>query len=193
MAARSQQQKQTNAGEMLAFTATLQQAAHGKSEQALWFVILPRDVSEQLPRRGRTSVKGRLNAAPFEITLEPDGQLSHWIRVDKALLKTSGAKAGDVVSVELAPVECEPEPRIPEALQKLLDASPAALTTWNATTKIARVDWIHWIESAKQAITRDKRTQDAVSMLASGKRRVCCFDPSGYYAKNMCTPEVEST
>lgn len=192
MAARSQRQKQTTPVDMLGFKATLQQAAHGEIQRTLWFVILPRNVSEQLPRRGRTTVTGRLNAAPFEATLEPDGQLSHWLKVDKALLKASRTKPGDEVSVELAPVESEPEPRVPEALQKLLGASPAALTTWNATTTIARVDWIHWIESAKQASTRDKRTQDAVSMLASGKRRVCCFDPSGYYAKSLCAPQAET-
>ena len=41
------------------------------------FVVLPKEVSEQLPRRGRTSVDGRLNGHPFQARLEPDGQLSH--------------------------------------------------------------------------------------------------------------------
>ncbi len=42
-----------------------------------------------------------------------------------------------------------------------------------------RIDWIHWIESARQARTLLKRMADAGDMLASGKKRVCCFDPSG--------------
>ena len=41
------------------------------------FVILPKDVSEMLPRRGRTSVKGTINGHGFQATLDPDGQLSH--------------------------------------------------------------------------------------------------------------------
>jgi len=57
--------------------------------------------------------------------------------------------------------------------------SPPARATWEATTTIARIDWIHWIESAKQAKTRASRIADAADMLASGKKRVCCFDPSG--------------
>jgi hypothetical protein len=27
-------------------------------------------------------------------------------------------------------------------------------------------------------------------MLAAGKRRVCCFDPSGYYSKALAAPEA---
>jgi hypothetical protein len=29
------------------------------------------------------------------------------------------------------------------------------------------------------------------SMLASGKRRVCCFDRSGFYGGNACVPDAE--
>jgi hypothetical protein len=32
--------------------------------------------------------------------------------------------------------------------------------------------------------------KDAVDMLASGKARVCCFDPSGVYSKGLCSPPV---
>jgi hypothetical protein len=52
------------------------------------------------------------------------------------------------------------------------------------------VDWIHWIESAKQAKTRAKRVRTACEMLAAGKKRVCCFDPSGYYSKAFRAPEA---
>jgi hypothetical protein len=30
----------------------------------------------------------------------------------------------------------------------------------------------------------------ACAMLASGKKRVCCFDPSGYYSKSLNAPEA---
>src|SRR5690606_41717745 len=48
------------------------------------FLVLPKAVSEMLPRRGRTSVEGTINGHPFQATLEPDGQLSHWLKVDQA-------------------------------------------------------------------------------------------------------------
>jgi uncharacterized protein YdeI (YjbR/CyaY-like superfamily) len=87
-------------------------------------------------------------------------------------------------------VEQEPEPEIPSDLQEALAAAPEARAVWDDTTTIARLDWIHWITSAKQSKTRAKRVIDACDMLASGKRRVCCFDPSGYYSKAFCAPKA---
>jgi hypothetical protein len=34
---------------------------------------------------------------------------------------------------------------------------------------------------------------DACDMLASGKKQVCCFDPSGYYSKVFRAPEAENS
>lgn len=164
-------------------------------EGALWaFIVLPREVSEKLPRRGRTTVEATLNGYGFQVTLEPDGQLSHWFKVGNDLLKAAGVSVGDVVPLEIKPVEQEPEPEVPPDLQEALAAAPEAQAVWQDTTTIARLDWIHWITSAKQAKTRTKRINDACDMLASGKRRVCCFDPSGYYSKALSAPKAaEST
>ena len=84
----------------------------------------------------------------------------------------------------------EPEPEVPEDLREALQAAPEARAVWEATTTLARVDWIHWITTAKQAKTRAKRIDDACDMLASGKKRVCCFDPSGFYSKAIRAPEA---
>src|SRR3546814_7326526 len=53
-----------------------------------------------------------------------------------------------------------------------------------------RVDWVHWIESAKQAATRSKRVASARDQLAKGKKRVCCFDSSGFYDKSLAAPDA---
>jgi len=84
----------------------------------------------------------------------------------------------------------EPEPDVPPDLREALEAHPESRATWDATTTIARLDWIHWITSAKQAKTRKKRINDACDMLASGEKRVCCFDPSGYYSKAFSAPQT---
>lgn len=131
-----------------------------------------------------------MNGHKFCATLEPDGRLSHWLRVDPELLETSGMKIGDTVTFELMAVAQEPEPELPSDLLEALAAAPAARATWNDTTTIARLDWIHWITSAKQAKTRAKRISNACDMLSSGKRRVCCFDPSGYYSKAFSAPKA---
>jgi hypothetical protein len=153
------------------------------------FVILPTEVSEKLPRRGRTTVDGTINGHGFRALLEPDGQKSHWLRIDAELLELSGTAFGDTAQFEIMSVEREPEPDVPADLLLALEASPESRATWDETTTIARLDWIHWVTSAKQAKTRKKRIDDACDMLASGKARVCCFDPSGYYSKAFCAPE----
>jgi hypothetical protein len=167
----------------------LNPAKPGKSSS--WaFLILPKAASDRLPRRGRTTVEGTINGFPFQATLEPDGQLSHWLKVGEDLRKASGVKVGDMIALEIAPVKIEPEPEVPSDLLEALTALPEAKVVWEDTTTIARMDWIHWIESAKQAKTRNRRVENACDMLASGKRRVCCFDQSGFYSKSLGAPEA---
>jgi hypothetical protein len=171
------------------FEAPLLRAAKPSDGAPLTFVLVPKAASAKLPRRGRTTVDGTLAGAPFRATLEPDGQLSHWLPIDPALLAATGREVGDTVTFEIASVEAEPEPAVPEDLARALAASPDALAVWNDTTTVARVDWIHWVVTAKQAKTRAKRIADACDMLASGKKRVCCFDPSGFYSKALAAPK----
>mgnify|MGYP002621970146 CR=1 FL=1 len=172
------------------FTARLRRPKHpGGSDWA--FVVLPREASARLPRRGRTTVTGAINGHGFSALLEPDGRKSHWLRLDDALLEAADAVIGDEVRFEISAVEQEPEPQVPDDLARALAVAPDARATWDATTTIARLDWIHWIVSAKQAGTRAKRIGDACEMLAAGKKRVCCFDPSGVYSKAFSAPEAD--
>ena len=172
------------------FQAKLLRPVKPGSETAWAFLVLPKDASEKLPRRGRTTVEGTINGYRFQATLEPDGQLSHWLQVSKELQEAAGVDVGDLVTLEIRPVEKEPEPEIPSDLAEALAAAPKARAVWDDTTTIARLDWIHWITSAKQSKTRAKRISDACDMLSSGKKRVCCFDPSGFYSKALRAPEA---
>ena len=155
------------------------------------FVVLPKEVSETLPRRGRTTVDGTINDEAFRATLEPDGRLSHWLPLEEKLIEDSGSTIGEEAMFTIKTVEQEPEPELPADFQEALAAAPEAKAVWDDTTTIARVDWIHWIVSAKQAKTRAKRINDACEQLAAGKRRVCCFDPSGFYSKALRAPKAE--
>jgi len=105
------------------------------------------------------------------------------------LMKDAGVSPGGQVQLAVQPCPDELEPELPPDFKSLLDASPEARETWEATTTISRIDWVHWMESAKQPKTRATRTTDACEMLASGKKRVCCFDPSGYYSKSLSAPQ----
>ncbi|MCC9008657.1 YdeI/OmpD-associated family protein [Pseudomonas putida] len=174
------------------FEATLLRPANPGDDSSWAFVVLPKEASAQLPRRGRTTIEGTLNGYPFQATLEPDGQLSHWLQISSTLLEAANAAIGDIVTLELSPVLNEPEPDIPPDFQEALAATHEARLVWTNTTTLARVDWVHWITSAKQAQTRAKRIANACDMLASGKKHVCCFDPSGYYSKAFRAPEAQN-
>jgi len=134
-------------------------------------------------------VSATINGHAFQVTLEPDGKLSHWLPLDSKLLRAASAKVGDDVEVTIEPLPVEPMPQPPADITKALAGNPAAKAVWDATTAIAQVDWIHWLESGKQARTRTDRIEKACDMLAAGKKRVCCFDPSGFYSKSLSAPK----
>jgi hypothetical protein len=136
-----------------------------------------------------TTVEGTINGFHFRATLEPDGQRGHWLKVNRKMREAAGADAGDVVTLEIAPAR-EVEPKVPADLRNALAAVPKARALWSDITLIARRDWIHWIVSAKQPETRARRTKNACAMLAAGKRRVCCFDRSGFYSKSLSAPKA---
>jgi hypothetical protein len=162
-----------------------------RDKGATWsFLVLPKAASAKLPTRAMTSVAGSLGDAPFEATLEPDGQGSHWLKVPKALREAAGAVAGDTVAVVMTPMDRQLESPVPADLRDALKANPAAKATWDATTTVARRDWIAWMTSGKQAATRDKRLKAMLDMLEHGKKRVCCFDRSGMAGNNFSAPEA---
>jgi hypothetical protein len=173
------------------FSATLFRPAATAKAVSWTFLTLPKEASAKLPSRGQTTVEGTLNGRPLRATLEPDGQGSHWLKVDRKMREAAGAEAGDVVTLEITPVAEEPEPKVPADLRKALAAAPKARELWSDITPIARRDWIHWIVSAKQAETRARRISNACSMLAAGKRRPCCFDRSGMYSKSLSCPVAD--
>ena len=175
------------------FQAALLRPAAAKA--VTWtFLTLPKEASAKLPSRGQATVEGTLNGAALRATLEPDGQGGHWLKVDRKLREAAGAKAGDVVTLEVAPVAEEPEPKVPADLRKALASAPAkAREAWSDITPAARRDFIHWIVSPKKAETRAKRIETACDMLAKGKRRPCCFDRSGMYSKSLSCPVADDS
>ncbi|HRF60975.1 MAG TPA: YdeI/OmpD-associated family protein [Fimbriimonadaceae bacterium] len=178
---------------MIVFSATLlrpQGLGHGEN----WsFLVLPIEASRQLPSRSMVSVEGTFENATFQATLEPDGRGGHWLRVPEELTEVTGTRPGDRVALKIAPVVIEPEPEVPAELEHALAADQGrASDTWCSLTPRARRDWIHWITSAKRPETRAKRLAVALSKLAAGDRRPCCFDRSGMYSKSLSCPTPES-
>jgi hypothetical protein len=179
----------TPSASKIRFKAKLVRPAATAKGGSWTFLTLPKNASAKLPSRGMTTVKGTINGYRFRATLEPDGQRSHWLKVTRKMREAAEADIGDVVTLEIAPSGEEPEPKVPEDLRKALAAAAKARALWADITPIARRDWIHWITSAKRPETRARRVVNACAMLAAGKRRVCCFDRSGFYSKSLNPPE----
>ncbi len=154
-----------------------------------WTVLrLPKEASAQLPSRGQVMVKGTLNGVAFQMPLEPDGNGSHWLHVDKIMQKKAPAGAGDTVAVEMEAVKDWPEPVVPPDIQKGLVDDPQIRPLWTRITPLARWEWLRWIGSTNQAETRKRRIEVAASKMLAGERRPCCFN------RNMCCiPEVSKS
>jgi Bacteriocin-protection, YdeI or OmpD-Associated/Domain of unknown function (DUF1905) len=180
--------KMTKTVSKIRFKAKLLRPAEDRDAGSWSFLILPKTASAKLPSRSVEAIEGTINGYPFYSTLQPDGQKSHWLKVDRKLREGAGANDGDVVTLEIGPTDREP--KVPADLRRALAAAPKAKALWSDITVLARRDWIHWISSAKQAETRVRRIKNACSMLAGGKRRVCCFDRSGFYSKEFSAPKA---
>jgi hypothetical protein len=157
------------------------------------FLVLPASASAMLPTRNAITVDGAINDHAFKAVLLPDGEKSHWLKVTAAMQKGAAATVDDIVALEITPSAKELETKVPPDLRKALAAAPKARALWTAITPVARRDWIQWILSAKQTETRARRISNACDMLASGKRRVCCFDSSGFYSKSLGAPRAATT
>ncbi|MGW8367693.1 MAG: YdeI/OmpD-associated family protein [Gammaproteobacteria bacterium] len=179
----------TRATSKVCFKAKLMRPAAPARGSSWTFLILPKSASARLPSRGMTTVAGTMNGHAFQATLEPDGRRSHWLKVNRKMREAAGADVGDMVALEIAPVAQEPEPKVPADFRRALTAQPKARAVWSDITPVARRDWIFWIVSAKRPETRARRIDNACDMLASGKRRVCCFDRSGIYSQGLGAPE----
>ena len=145
----------TKTASKIRFKAKLLRPAESAKADSWTFLILPKTASAKLPSRGMTAVEGTINGYSFQAVLEPDGQKSHWLKVDRKLREAAGADAGDIATLEIAPAAEEPEPTVPADLRKALVAAPKARKLWSDITTVARRDWVHWITSAKQPETRD--------------------------------------
>src|SRR6478736_667113 len=116
------------------FKAKLFRPAEGEKAGSWSFLILPKHASAKLPSRGMTAIEGTINGFPFQATLEPDGQKSHWLKVNRKLSKSAGADAGDIVTLEITPAGKDTEPQVPTDLRKALAAAPKARALWSDIT-----------------------------------------------------------
>tara|TARA_R110002020_G_scaffold47735_2_gene136027 strand:- start:1300 stop:1611 length:312 start_codon:yes stop_codon:yes gene_type:complete len=60
-------------------------------------------------------------------------------------------------------------------LEAAIRANPAVLDLWAGLTPLGRNEFICWVESAKQAATRQRRIARTCEELLEGQKRPCCW------------------
>ena len=144
----------------------------------LTILRLPKSASAILPSRGVAMVEGTINSRNFQAALEPDGKGSHWFSLDKEMLRSIKSDVGNLVTLNISPAKEWVEVDVPADFKKALKTNPQANSLWKEITPINRWDWMRWLRSTKNADTRKKRIDTAISMLKAGKGRRCCFNRS---------------
>lgn len=126
-------------------------------------------------------VEGTINGFHFQTPLEPDGEWSHWFKVDNRLLGNAHTGAGDTATLAIEPMKEWPEPDVPADLKRALAGDSLAHALWQNVTPMAHWEWIRWIRSTNRQETRQRRIEAAISKLESGERRPCCWN------RNLCS------
>ncbi len=131
---------------------------------------------------------------PFGRVATPPGRLPRLQNSNACPCTLPGATRTIMNKTNPKPAPEEAEPRVPTDLRKALATTPIAKAQWTDLTPIARRDFISWIDAAKQSETRRRRIERACEMLATGKRRPCCFSivPLDLHKALAATPKAKA-
>jgi hypothetical protein len=110
----------------------------------------PFDAEEVFGSKGRISVTGLINNVPYESSIFPMGDGTHFRHINKAQQKEAGVKVGDLVTV---------------TMEAAVDGKEL-----EKRTRAFKKEYISWIESAKRPETRQRRIEQAVVKISAGQR-----------------------
>jgi len=134
------------------------------------YLNIPFQAQDAFGSRGQVQVKGTLNGVPYQSTLMPHGDGTHYMVVGKPLREAIQRTVGDTVEVTM---ELDTEKREIQAPQDLLDALANHAIAQAAYQKLAyshRKEYVAWIDSAKKPETRQRRINQAIEKIAAGQK-----------------------
>ena len=138
-------------------------------------IIVPLSISDKLPSRGMVMIQGTIDGFTFISPLEPEGRGGHWFEITDSIMENTDLDIGDIVSVDISPMDEWIEPEVPEdIINEIIKAG--LIEQWDSITTKAKWEWIRWIRSTKNQPTRQKRIEVTCSKLKKGDKRPCCFD-----------------
>jgi hypothetical protein len=151
------------------------------------FVLpIPTEISREFPSRGLVMIKGKLDGVALTAPLEPNGQGSHFLLLSDDLVK-GNIKPDQSVKFEFSITQEWIEPDIPRDIKDQITEAQL-IEVWTGLTVKARWEWLRWIRSTRNPVTRNRRITVAVAKLQQGERRPCCFNSAS------CTlPEISKS
>lgn len=150
----------------MSFEATLQAGG----EEGAWPIItIPFDVQEVFGS-ARVSVKGTINGFPYRSSIFPEGNGPHTLMVNRSMRDGANVKVGDVINVVM---EVDSAPRsvdVPPDFKDALSKNKKAREFFEALPPSHKRAYVNAIMEAKKSETRTKRIDQAIEMLAKGKK-----------------------
>ena len=146
---------------MATFKAILQPDLTGTGT----FVVVPRNLNEELGLRGRPKVQAVIAGQPYRGSLMPAGDGTYCLGVLKSIQETARVKRGDTITVEL---EIDTAPRVvetPPDLAKSLARDKKAAAAWERLSYTNRKEIARSLKEAKQPETRERRLRAALEKL----------------------------
>ena len=150
--------------EIFTFSAVIENAGGGGA-----FVRIPFDVEDAFGKK-RVKVKATIEGEPYRGTLVRMGEPCHILVILKNIREKVGKDFGDEIEVM---VEEDLEPRVvevPPELAQALAQDPQAESFFQRLSYTHQKEYVTWVESAKQEITRNSRIAKTIEMLKQGKR-----------------------
>ncbi len=133
------------------------------------FLNIPLEISTTFGSKGQVRIKGTINGYPYRSSALPMGDGSHYLVVGKDIRQHIAAVQGNKVKVTMELDMEERHADVPEELKRALSDQPQAAAAFEKMTYSHQKEWINWIMSAKQAETRLRRVEKALSLIKQGK------------------------
>lgn len=124
-------------------------------------LVVPEEIIESLPVKGRVRTKGTMNKTPFALAIQHKKDGSRFFMVSAQLRRAAKIGSGDLVKVSFWLVDPEVVD-IPEELQAVLDQDAEALKLWDTFTPGVQRGLAHYVNSVKNVDSRVKRALEIV-------------------------------
>lgn len=119
-------------------------------------IIVPDDIIDSLPVKGRVRTEGTINKTPFALAIQHRKDGSRFFMVGAQLRRAAKLRSGDPVKVSFWLVDSE-KVDVPEELAAVLDQDEKAMKVWATFTPGVQRGLCHYVNSVKNVDSRVKR------------------------------------